>query len=165
MLSALNVVYGRTETRGMVRYMGVSFVLTAGLAIFVVLAVATILLAPPILAALGIEREITSLVTLLRWPILFIVGAAGIQILYRFGPSHDSGARGWIGAGSLAASALWVAFSAALSWYLSIFGSFTELYGSMRAVVGFMLWLWLSALATLAGAEVDAARMQTARQA
>ena len=160
LIDALNIVYGRTETRSFLLYTGVTLAMTAGVAIVAVLAIAGILMAPPLLARLGIEREITQLLTVVRWPVLFAVGAAAIQVLYRLGPSHERVDWRWIGAGSLTASVLWVAFSAVLSWYLGVFGSVTELYGSLRTVVGFMLWLWLSVLAVLIGAEVDAVRRE-----
>jgi len=66
--------------------------------------------------------------------------------------------------GSALAAILWLAISALFSWYASSFGKFNETYGSLGAVIGFMTWLWISAIVILLGAELDAEmEHQTAR--
>ncbi len=52
---------------------------------------------------------------------------------------------------------LWLAGSMLFSWYVSAFGGFVELYGSLAAVMGFLVWIWLSLIAVLVGAEIEAA--------
>jgi membrane protein len=83
-----------------------------------------------------------------------------ISVIYRYGPSRE--AFEWRSAiyGSLLAAALWVAGSAVFSWYVSSFRSFVDLYGSLSAVIGFMVWIWLSLIAVLIGAELDSALMK-----
>jgi membrane protein implicated in regulation of membrane protease activity len=58
--------------------------------------------------------------------------------------------------GSALAAALWLAGSVLFSWYASNFGNFDATYGSLGAVIGFMTWLWISAIVVLIGAELDA---------
>src|SRR6478735_3330619 len=62
----------------------------------------------------------------------------------------------WITWGSAMAAILWLMISALFSWYASSFGKFNETYGSLGAVIGFMTWLWISAIVVLLGAELDA---------
>ena len=66
--------------------------------------------------------------------------------------------------GSLVAAVLWLAASLLFSWYVSSFGSYNETYGSLGAVIGFMTWIWISAIVVLLGAEINAeTEHQTAR--
>ena len=59
------------------------------------------------------------------------------------------------GAGTLSAAVLWIAGSAALSWYLSNFGDYDATYGSLGAAIGLMVWMWMSATVVLFGAELN----------
>ena len=61
----------------------------------------------------------------------------------------------WLGIGTLAAALLWIAGSAALSWYLSNFGNYNATYGSLGAAIGLMMWMWMSAIIVLCGAELN----------
>ena len=78
-----------------------------------------------------------------------------LSLLYRFGPSRRAARWEWLGAGTLAAALLWIAGSAALSWYLSNFGNYNATYGSLGAAIGLMMWMWMSATVVLFGAELN----------
>ncbi len=85
-------------------------------------------------------------------------------MLYRFGPSRRAARWEWLGVGTLAAALLWIAGSAALSWYLSNFGNYNATYGSLGAAIGLMMWMWMSAIIVLCGAELNSEiERQTAR--
>jgi membrane protein len=87
-----------------------------------------------------------------------------LALIYRFGPSRAAPKWRWITWGSALAAALWLAASALFSFYAANFGNFNETYGSLGAVIGFMTWLWISAIVVLLGAELDAEmEHQTAR--
>ncbi|MGY4568443.1 YihY family inner membrane protein [Bradyrhizobium sp. USDA 3256] len=87
-----------------------------------------------------------------------------LALIYRYGPSREARRWRWITWGSAAAAVLWLGASALFSWYASGFGKFNETYGSLGAVIGFMTWLWISAIVILIGAELDAEmEHQTAR--
>ena len=78
-----------------------------------------------------------------------------LSLLYRFGPNRRAARWEWLGAGTLAAALLWIAGSAALSWYLSNFGNYNATYGSLGAAIGLMMWMWISATIVLFGAELN----------
>ena len=80
----------------------------------------------------------------------------GLAVLYRYGPSRDTAQWAWVTPGSLVAAVLWLVASLLFSWYASNFGSYNETYGSLGAVIGFMTWIWLSAIVVLLGAEINA---------
>jgi membrane protein len=80
-----------------------------------------------------------------------------LAFIYRYGPSRDVSQWRWVSWGSAFAALLWLVASAAFSWYAANFGTNHETYGSLDAAIGFMTWLWISSIAVLIGAEVDAA--------
>lgn len=95
---------------------------------------------------------------------MFVVVALALALIYRFGPSREAPRWRWITWGSAVATILWLGASALFSWYAANFGKFNETYGSLGAAIGFMTWLWISAIVILLGAELDAEmEHQTAR--
>jgi membrane protein len=98
-----------------------------------------------------------------RWPILFLVVALVLALVYRYGPCRPNPRWRWITWGSALASLAWIALSAVFSWYAANFGSYNATYGSLGAIMGFMVWLWLSTIVVLLGAELDAEMERRAR--
>ena len=100
----------------------------------------------------------------LRWPVLLIVVILGLAALYRYGPSRRSAKWRWVTWGSTVAAVLWILTSMLFSWYVASFESYNRLYGSLGAGIGFMVWIWLSVVVILIGAELNAEmEHQTAR--
>ena len=165
MVDALNVIHDRADERPFFHKLAVTLALTLGAVVFLAVAVFGVLLLPALFRLVGLGAELAGLFTLLRWPVLFLVVATALAALYRFGPSRRASPWRPILLGSAAGAVLWIAFALLFSWYVQTFGSFVALYGSLGAAVGFMVWLWLSALAVLFGAEIDAAAMGIGRRA
>ena len=90
-----------------------------------------------------------------RWPVLFIVVTLALAIIYRYGPSREKPQWRWITWGSAFAAFAWLAVSMLFSWYAASFGNFNQTYGSLGAVIGFMTWIWLSAIIVLVGEELN----------
>jgi len=156
LLDALNVAYGERERRGFVRLNVVSFAFTLGLIAFLTLAALSVIVLPLALSYLGLSGLSEALWPMLRWPILFVIAAGGISILYRYGPSRGDARWRWLTVGSLVATVLWLGASLLFAWYLGQFADYNGTYGSLGAVVGLLMWLWLSVTAVLLGAELDA---------
>jgi membrane protein len=94
----------------------------------------------------------------------FALIVIGIGLLYRFGPSRSPARWRWVSVGSFLAACLWVAASALFSWYVANFSSYNETYGSLGAVIAFMVWMSISTTIILLGAELNAElEHQTAR--
>jgi membrane protein len=117
------------------------------------------------LAFLGfVAQEQAGLLPLLRWPALFVLLMAGLAVLYRFGPSRRQAKWRWLSVGSVFAALTWIAVSVAFSWYLSRFADYNATYGSLGAVIGLMMWMWISTTVVLVGAELNSEiEHQTAR--
>jgi len=124
--------------------------------IFAILALAAVVAIPVILNASGLGGATELLVNFGRWPILFLVVALVLALIYRYGPCRPNPQWRWITWGSAFASIAWIALSVLFSWYAANFGSYNATYGSLGAIMGFMVWLWLSTIVVLLGAEIDA---------
>jgi membrane protein len=156
LFDTLNIVYGEREKRGFVKLNAISIGFTFAAILFVLLALGTIVIIPVILQYLLLSDAADLLVRIARWPAMFVVLALALACVYRFGPSRQAPQWRWITWGSAAATTIWLIASALFSWYAANFGNFNETYGSLGAAVGFMTWLWISAIVVLLGAELDA---------
>ena len=152
---ALNLVYDEPEKRGLIRLNLVSLAFTVAAILFILVAIAFIA-ALPAVASSQLQGTAGLIAQIIRWPILFVVAAEGITLVYRYGPSRAEPQWRWITWGSAFAAVAWIAVSIAFSWYAANFGSYNKTYGSLAAIVVFMTWLWLSIVVILIGAEIDA---------
>jgi membrane protein len=154
-IDALNVVYEEREKRGFIALNLLSLAFTIGGIVALLLMVSAVVAFPLALDHLGLPPDSRVIVSLARWPLMFVGLLAALGILYRFGPSRRAPRWEWLGIGTLAAVLLWIAGSAALSWYLSNFGNYSATYGSLGAAIGLMMWMWMSAIIVLFGAELN----------
>ncbi|MBU6463581.1 MAG: YihY/virulence factor BrkB family protein [Bradyrhizobium sp.] len=155
LFDTLNIVYGEQEKRSFVKLNAVSLVFTIAAIAFVVLALGAVVIVPVVLNYLSVSDFADLFVRIARWPAMFICLALALACVYRFGPSREAPRWRWITWGSAAATLCWLVASALFSWYAANFGKFNETYGSLGAVIGFMTWLWISAIVILLGAELD----------
>jgi membrane protein len=154
---ALNIVYDEDEKRSFIKLNLISLSFTLGAVVVLLLAIASVVVVPLVLAYLGFAAEQQAgFLPLLRWPVLLVVVMLGLSMLYRFGPSRRNAKWRWISVGSVFAAFAWLAISVAFSWYLSKFADYNATYGSLGAVIGLMMWLWLSITVILVGAELNA---------
>jgi membrane protein len=162
---ALNIVYDEDEKRGFIKLNAISLTFTLGAVIALLVAIGAVVALPLVLQYLGLaEDRQTWLLALLRWPALLILVMFGLALLYRFGPSRKDAKWRWVTSGSIFASFAWLAISALFSLYLSKFTDYNATYGSLGAVIGLMMWIWLSVSVILVGAELNAeTEHQTAR--
>jgi membrane protein len=164
LFDTLNIVHDEEEKRGFVKLNAISLCFTFGGVLFVIAALGSIVIVPVLLDFIGFSHGGDLLLRVGRWPAMFLVLTLALAIIYRYGPSREAPRWRWITWGGAIAGLLWLAGSALFSWYASSFGNFNETYGSLGAVIGFMTWLWVSAIIVLLGAELDAEmEHQTAR--
>lgn len=156
LFDTLNIVYGEQEKRGFVKLNAISLAFTLAAIAFALLALGALIVVPVVLNYIWLSDLSDLLIRIARWPAMFIGLALALACIYRFGPSRPAPRWRWITWGSVAATILWIAASALFSWYAANFGTFNATYGSLGAAIGFMTWLWISAIAILLGAELDA---------
>lgn len=158
LVKALNVAYEIEETRKPWTLRGVSLLLTIGA--IAVLGVVVFLMAalPTVLRDVG--DGLRWALNIGRYPILALVMAATLSLLYRLGPDHGGNDRPLsprlFTAGGLLATGLFVSLSALFSYYTANLGSYGETYGPLATIIVLLVWFQLSALSVIVGAELDA---------
>ncbi len=164
MFDALNIIYDEEEKRSFVRLNAMSLLFTVCAIGGALMTVAAVVLFPLILAGLGLSSFDAPVIGFLRWPVLFVLVIVGLAFLYRYGPSRRRARWRWISVGSALAAFLWLAVSSLFSFYLGNFANYNATYGALGAVVGLMMWMWLSAIVVLVGAQLNSEiEHQTAR--
>ncbi|WP_428031786.1 YihY/virulence factor BrkB family protein [Ancylobacter sp.] len=156
MIEALNIAYEEEERRSFLIFTLVTLGFTLAAVLFAVIALAAVVALPLVLDALYLPSGTERLISVLRWPVLAVVVAVLVTVVYRFGPCRQRPKWRWASMGSAVAALLWLAMSAGFSWYVSHFASYEQTYGSLGAVIGFMVWIWLSVTVILLGAELNA---------
>ena len=154
--NALNAVHEVKETRGFIKLTAMTLACTAGAILFVVVALAGIVVVPIVIKFLGLSGFVDQLLNWARWPLLLVFISGLLAVLYRFGPCRDKVVWRWVTWGGGVAAIGWVVVSILFSWYVANFGNYNKTYGSLGAVVGFMTWIWISSTVVLVGAQFDA---------
>jgi len=155
LIVGLNVVYGEKEQRS-VWWLGLLVTtMTFGLIGMTLVTLGFIALVPMLVDALAVAAPFDRVIDFMRWPALLVMMSAVIALLYRFAPYRRSAKWQWLSVGTLVATLLWLLGSAGLSLYVRYFANFSELYGSLGAVVVLMLWFLLSAFVVFLGAEIN----------
>lgn len=163
-IDALNIVYGVKERRSFIRLNLVSLAFTVGALAATLIAFAAIVVVPVMLSYLPLYGYDATLLPLMRWPALFVGVMLGLAVLYRFGPDRRLARWQPVSLGVVFATAAWLGGSALLSWYLGSFADYDATYGSLGAGIGLMMWLWMSAIVVLVGAELNS-EIDNARRA
>jgi membrane protein len=161
---ALNIIYDEDEKRGLIWLNVVSLFFTVCAIAAAGLAIALVVVFPLLLAGFGLTSLDAPIIAHLRWPVMFAMIILGLAVLYRYGPSRRLVKWRWISVGSVFAALVWLAVSSLFSWYLGNFANYNATYGALGAVVGMMMWMWLSAIVVLVGAALNSEiEHQTAR--
>ena len=164
-IEGLNVAFDVKEPRGFFRAIVVKGSLTLGLILGFFAIVLVLVALPVVLEFLRLPTDTVWYVMLIRWPVVLLLVAAGLAILYRYGPARAERKWRWITPGAGIACLLWIAGSLGFGYYAANFGSYNETFGTLGGVIILLMWLWLSAYIILLGAEIDAEIEAQAKQA
>ncbi|MDQ0578904.1 YihY/virulence factor BrkB family protein [Streptomyces rishiriensis] len=107
-------------------------------------------------AALGIGDTALTVWSIAKWPVLVVLVTIMIALLYWATPNVRGRGLRWITPGSVVALVIWLVASAGFAFYVASFGSYNKTYGTLAAVIVFLVWLWISNIAILLGLEFDA---------
>lgn len=158
MMSALNIINEERETRSMVA----TTLRTGGLTLAAILLVLTGVLSGGVFAWLQTQTSVylggatQFLFKLLTWTFAIALGSAGFALIMRYGPDRRPAKWRWLAPGALLATLLWLAVSFGFSLYVAYISNYSATYGSLSAIVVFLMWLFLSAYGVLLGALVNA---------
>ncbi|WP_333816396.1 YihY/virulence factor BrkB family protein [Tabrizicola sp.] len=154
LIEALGIAYDAKETRSFLRLNLVALGFTLGAIVLVIVLGVLVGLLPFLVDRMGQFGE--TLVLTLRWPAILALLLAVLAAIYAWAPDRPDAEWVWITPGAVVAAIGLVAASAGFGWYVANFGSYDETYGSLAAVVVLMLWIWLSTVMVLVGAEINA---------
>jgi membrane protein len=156
LMTGLNIANETTEKRSLIMQQVVALALTVGAILLAIVAIGAVAILPAIVELFPLTPGNKAALGLGRWPLLAMLICLALAVTYRFGPSRTHAKWKWITWGAAIATLLWLLGSGAFSFYVSRYGSYDATYGSLAAPVILLLWFWLSALAVLLGAEIDA---------
>ncbi|AVC46739.1 yihY family inner membrane domain protein (plasmid) [Rhizobium leguminosarum bv. viciae] len=153
---AMNVAYEEEEKRGLVRLnlIGLCFTLCAMLLTIVMVALVGVM--PVVLSYLWLDQFKEHMALLMRWPLLLLVVAVAVTSVYRFGPSREPAKLRWMTWGAALTTVAWTAMSLGFSYYLDHFANYNATYGTLGALIGFLIWIWLSVVILIIGGELNA---------
>lgn len=155
LLVGLNVAYDEVEKRPYFRRTLFTYAVTLS-AVAVISAITMLTVAAPVLlGALGL-REVHLQFAPLRWLLVYLIVAFALTLVYRYGPSRLRPKWRWVAFGGAFAALVWVPGSLGFSFYVDNFTHLGATYGSLGAVIGFMLWVWFTVMVVLVGAELNA---------
>ena len=157
---ALNTAYDREETRGFVKRRLTALVMVVLLLIAFVLAFGLLVLGPLVSGwigdSVGLEAVVKWLWWTAQWPILILGLLLAFATVLYLGPNVDHPRWQFLSIGTAIAVVVWLLASGAFALYVSQFSSYNKAWGSLAGVIIMLTWLWISGLALLFGAEVNA---------
>jgi membrane protein len=136
--------------------LAVTIVMIALLAVSAVAVVITGGLATQVGNVVGAGKTAVTVWDIAKWPVLVLVVALVFSILYWAAPNVRQPGFRWLTPGGIVAVLVWIVASAAFAFYVANFSSYNKTYGTLGGVVAFLVWLWISNLAVLFGAELNA---------
>ncbi len=156
LFEAMNVAYGEQEERSFIKLNLVALCFTLGAIFIISVLFIGIGLVPVIMGLIGASSLTDDLVFIGRWPIIFGLVVMSIGLIYRYGPSRARARWAWVLFGAAVTASVWMAATLGFSWYLTNFANYGAMYGSLSAIIGFMMWVWISSVIFILGAEINA---------
>jgi len=159
LITTINRAYNIRPRRNMIEQKVLAIFLVLVLSGLWLLAMTIILVGPQLTQQLfewvGLASENNTFWTSVRLPMAFLLNLTALSILYYVAPEARQKFR-WIQPGALTATVLWLVATYGFRIFISYFGHYNKTYGSLAAVIILMMWLWISGLLFLLGAEINA---------
>jgi membrane protein len=159
LIDSLNRAYDVEEGRPWWKQRITAILLTLGVAVFILASFALVVagpeLAESIASRFGLGTAFEWSWKILQWPVVFTLVAAALALVYYFAPDVDQDFV-FLTPGSIVATVLWLLGSLAFRFYVVNFGSYNETYGAIGGVMVLLLWLYISGLVVIVGAEMNA---------
>ncbi len=156
LFDAMNVAYQEDEKRSWIGLNLLSLAFTFGALLIAIILIAAIGVLPAALAYLWLDRWQELLARFIRWPFILVFVGCGIAVIYRYGPSREQAKLKWLSWGVVFSTLLWLAASILFSFYLENFANYNATYGTLGALIGLMVWVWISVIILIVGAELNA---------
>jgi membrane protein len=161
-MRASNVIYEVEEGRSFFKLRPLQMLVTLALVLLLSLVLVSLVLTGPIAgavgSAVGLSGAAVTAWNIAKWPVLFAVVVFMMGLLYYASPNAKLGGLKTILPGAALAIVIWLVASAVFAFYVANFGSYNKTYGALGGVIIFLVWLWLTNVAILLGAELNAER-------
>jgi membrane protein len=159
-MRAANSIYERQEGRSFFRLRPLQLLVTLVLVLMAALVVLALVVSGPLARsignAVGLGSAAVTVYQIAKWPLMLLVVMVMLALLYYVAPNAKQPSFKWITPGSVVAVVVWVVASALFALYVTRFSSYNKVYGALAGVVVFLIWLWITNLAILFGAELNA---------
>ncbi|MEV4343248.1 YihY/virulence factor BrkB family protein [Actinoplanes sp. NPDC049596] len=159
-MRASNAVYDVPEGRPIWKTLPIRVGVTAVVGLMLVVSVASVIftgdLAHVVGDLIGLGPAAVTTWNIVKWPVLIVLLSLMFALLYWASPNARTGGFRWVSPGGVLAVLLWVLASAAFAIYLAHFADYNKTYGTLGGVIAFLVWMWISNIAVLLGAEFDA---------
>jgi membrane protein len=166
-MDAANAVWDAPEGRPIWKRVPLRLAVTVVLLILLAASALAVVLTGPLAKSVGdivgLGSTFVTVWDIAKWPALVLVVSFMISLLYWAGPNVKQPGFPWITPGGLLAVVLWIVASALFAFYVANFASYNKTYGSLGGIIVFLVWLWLTNLIILLGAEFNA-EMERSRQ-
>jgi membrane protein len=159
-MRASNAVYDREEGRPFWKLKPLQLVVTLILVLMAALVVLSLIVTGPVAQAIGdavgLGDAAVTAWNIAKWPVLLVVVMLMLAILYWSAPNAKPAGFRWISPGSVVAVLVWIVASVGFAFYVANFGSYNKTYGALAGVIVFLVWMWITNIAVLLGAEINA---------
>ncbi|MCY1141824.1 YihY/virulence factor BrkB family protein [Actinoplanes sp. Pm04-4] len=159
-MRASNAVYDVPEGRPIWKTLPIRVGVTAVIGIMLILSAVIVVftgdLAQVVGEKIGLGGVAVTVWSIAKWPVLILLVSLMFAILYWASPNAKTGGFRWVSPGGIFAVVLWLVASGAFAIYLANFANYSKTYGTLGGVIAFLVWLWISNIAILLGAELDA---------
>jgi membrane protein len=159
-MRASNAIYEREEGRGFLKLRPVQLLVTLVLVLMAAIVVLSLIVSGPVAqaigSAVGLGDAAVTAWNIAKWPVMLVFVMVMLAILYYASPNAKQPGFKWISPGSVVAVVIWVVASALFALYVATFASYNKTYGALAGVIVFLTWLWITNLAVLLGAELNA---------
>ncbi len=159
-MRASNAVYEREEGRPFWKLKPLQLLVTLILVMMAALVVLALIVTGPVAQAVGdavgLGDAAVTAWNIAKWPVMLVVVMVMLAILYWSSPNAKPAGFRWVSPGSVVAVVVWVAASVGFAFYVANFGSYNKTYGALAGVIVFLVWMWITNIAVLLGAELNA---------
>lgn len=163
LLKAVKIAYDEEEDRGFLVLRGTGLLLTLGALAFLLAALGLLAVLPSVLDALGLDAATRALVQVLRWSAVASLALVALTLVYHLGSGRSGSHPKWTGPGTCVAATVWTGLNGAFSWWAARSETYGSTYGGLSGSVVLLLWLFLTSLVVLFGAQVNAEAERQAR--
>jgi len=159
-MRASNAIYEREEGRPFYILRPFQMFVTLVLVLMAALVVLALILTGPVASAIGnavgLGSTAVTIWNIAKWPVMLVVVMLMLAILYWSSPNAKPAGFRWVSPGSVVAVVVWIVASAGFAFYVANFGSYNKTYGTLGGVIVFLVWMWITNVAVLLGAELNA---------